>query len=303
MGGQSDDESMSDKLLKAISAEMQKPVDLQAMRRARKSSEDAQKDVLARMASLAGTAKDFPSHAMYTYVQNQVHVMISQLLSLPAMDAFNDAVCDAEEDYQPGWPPISPISAVYFGTWTAYDLPVGPRRETLGQVVVAVASKHGTHPSMIKMMQSLQESRMGIYRVLEQDGGRVRLRELAGGDAVRAELPTGYVMKRKGELWLTRVLPPPRPGDAHVVFTPPYVLIRPSLSAWTAYIERAAQSVPGVSREQALEQHFKWGPSPRYWPEFIFEGYANHESGAIFLVGLPDVPESRPHSPHFKGLG
>jgi hypothetical protein len=302
MSRQSDDESMSDKLLEAMKAQTEGPVDLAAMRRARKISEDAQIDVLTRMASLAGTAKDFPSHTMYTYVQNQVHVMISQLLSLPAMDAFNDAVCDAEEDYQPGWPPGSPISESYFGTWTAYDLPVGPRRETLGQVVVAVAAQHGTHPDMVKMMQSLQESRMGISRVLEQDGGRVRLRELAGGDAVMAEMPSGYVMKRKGELWLTRVLPPTRPCDAHVVFTSPYVLIHPSLSAWTAYVERAAQSVPGVFREQALEQHFKWGPNPRYWPDFIFEGYDSHEAGAIFLVGLPDVPESRPHSPHFKGL-
>jgi hypothetical protein len=109
-------------------------------------------------------------------------------------------------------------------------------------------------------------------------------------------------MKRKGELWLTRVLSPPRPGDAHVVFTPPYVLIHPTLSAWTAYIERAAHSAPVVSPEQALEQHFKWGPHLRYWPEFICEGYANHESGAIFLVGLPDVPESRTHFPDFKGL-
>jgi hypothetical protein len=36
--------------------------------------------------------------------------------------------------------------------------------------------------------------------------------------------------------------------------------------------------------------------STQYWAEFVFEGYVNHRPGAIFLKGLPDVPESRPHS-------
>jgi hypothetical protein len=31
----------------------------------------------------------------------------------------------------------------------------------------------------------------------------------------------------------------------------------------------------------------------------VFEGYVNHQPGAIFLEGLPDVPESRPHSPEY----
>jgi hypothetical protein len=40
----------------------------------------------------------------------------------------------------------------------------------------------------------------------------------------------------------------------------------------------------------------KFGPSLRYWNEYVFEGYADHDAEAIFLEGLPDVPESRPHS-------
>src|ERR1039457_5211689 len=49
-------------------------------------------------------------------------------------------------------------------------------------------------------------------------------------------------------------------------------------------------------RIEALERHLKWGTSRRYWTEFVFEGYVNHRPGAIYLEGLPDVPESRPHS-------
>jgi hypothetical protein len=36
--------------------------------------------------------------------------------------------------------------------------------------------------------------------------------------------------------------------------------------------------------------------SLRYWNEYVFEGYAGHDLEDIFLEGLPDVPESRPHS-------
>ncbi len=33
-----------------------------------------------------------------------------------------------------------------------------------------------------------------------------------------------------------------------------------------------------------------------YWNDFVSEGYVNDRTGAIFLAGLPAVPESRPHS-------
>ena len=40
----------------------------------------------------------------------------------------------------------------------------------------------------------------------------------------------------------------------------------------------------------------KYGLSSAYWNEYIFEAYANHRPDAVFLAGLPDVEESRPHS-------
>jgi hypothetical protein len=44
------------------------------------------------------------------------------------------------------------------------------------------------------------------------------------------------------------------------------------------------------------EHHMKFGPARDYWSEFVFEAYVNHRSDVIFLAGLPDVAESRPHS-------
>jgi hypothetical protein len=93
------------------------------------------------------------------------------------------------------------------------------------------------------------------------------------------------------------VLPPPLGGHTeHVVFTSPYVLISPNATGWTQYLDRMAVKDSARSRIEALERHLKWGTSRSYWPEFVFEGYVNHRPGAIFLKGLPDVPESRPHS-------
>ena len=40
----------------------------------------------------------------------------------------------------------------------------------------------------------------------------------------------------------------------------------------------------------------KFGSARDYWSEFVFEAYVNYRPDVIFLTGLPDVPESRPHS-------
>jgi hypothetical protein len=113
-------------------------------------------------------------------------------------------------------------------------------------------------------MQALQDSRMGIYRVQERDGARVQLQDLATDQIYTAVCASGY-SGRVGELWFTRVLPPPPTGADHVVFTSPYVLTAPDGAAWTTYLDRVASKKPAGTRAETLEQHFKWGPNPRYW--------------------------------------
>ncbi len=101
----------------------------------------------------------------------------------------------------------------------------------------------------------------------------------------------------QGELWHVRVLPPPVPGlEGHVVFTTPYLLIKPSEHEWQAYFRRTLPDAPSVERIAKYEHHMKFGPARDYWSEFVFEAYVNHRSDVIFLAGLPDVAESRPHS-------
>jgi hypothetical protein len=85
------------------------------------------------------------------------------------------------------------------------------------------------------------------------------------------------------------------------VFTTPYILLQPGLAQWTAYFSRSLPQAAAPARIDAYERHMKYGPTRRYWNDFVFEGYVNHQTEAIFLAGLPDVPGSRPHSAQNSG--
>jgi hypothetical protein len=93
------------------------------------------------------------------------------------------------------------------------------------------------------------------------------------------------------------VLPPPSLGlQEHVVFTTPYVLVEPGERQWLTYFDRTLRHQSPEKRIAAYERHMKWGPTRDYWTEFVFEASVSHRDDVIFLRGLPDVPESRPHS-------
>jgi hypothetical protein len=237
-----------------------------------------------------------PAHAIYAHVQNQLSVMAEQLLELEEMKAFAKIIGEAHDAYMPSWPPMSPISTSYFWCWSNFDAAANAHRETLGSVTLRIAAEFGVHPKMLSLMQIFNDSRMGVYRVEGHRDACVYLSDLVTNQRCSAICESGYAGKA-GELWFTRVLPPSLTGQSdHVVFTSPYVLMLPDATGWTQYLDRIAAKDSRRSRIEALERHLKWGTSRRYWTEFVFEGYVNHQPGAIFLEGLPDVPESRPHS-------
>jgi hypothetical protein len=71
----------------------------------------------------------------------------------------------------------------------------------------------------------------------------------------RAVVPSGYRGQR-GELWYARVLPPPVPGGSeHVVFTTPYVLLKPGIQEWQAYFRRTLPDGPKQVRIEANQRH------------------------------------------------
>lgn len=151
------------------------------------------------------------------------------------------------------------------------------------------------HVELLHLIRLMQQSRMGVYLHEGVEGGLAVLRDLATDAVCRCYVPAGYIGE-KGEIWYARILPPPfSAGLEHIVFTTPYIILAARLPEWRAYMNRVSQK-PQQTRFDDLECHIKYGPSRRYWNEFVFEGYVNYCKEAVFLGGLPDVPESRPHS-------
>jgi hypothetical protein len=118
----------------------------------------------------------------------------------------------------------------------------------------------------------------------------------------------GGITRYPDSCWMeqvARVLPPPISGGAeHVVFTTPYMVLQPGLRDWQAYFRRTLPEAPQQARLDAYARHMKHEPTRMYWNDFVFEAYVNHRTEVIYLAGLPDVSESRPHSEvHGWGFG
>ena len=269
-----------------------KVVDLSAVRKGSKNAEALQKTVASRE-----TLADYhPAHAIYVYAQNQTSVMAEQLMMLPEMDRFARLVENAQDEYVPSGPPMSPLTLSFFTCWAFFDACIGLGRETLGTTTMAVGKMFGMHEDLLRVIGLMQDSRMAVYVHGGFDDDKIILRELVTNRICKAICPSGY-QGRAGELWYARVFPPPFAGlDEHVVFTTPYVLIDPGERDWLAYFDRTLPHETPEKRIAAYERHMKGGPAWDYWTEFVFEAYVNHRHDMIFLRGLPDVPESRPHS-------
>ena len=268
-----------------------KVVDLKAFQMGKENAAELQKTVATR----EDLADHHPAHAIYVYAQNQVSVMSEQLTTLQEMDRFSRLISKAEDEYAPCGPPMSPLTTSFFTCWAFFDACVGLAQETIGTTTMAVGTAFGMDKELVRLIGLMQESRMGIYAHEGIQGDTVTLRELVTDTVCRALVPSGY-RGRKGELWYVRVLPPALPDiEEHVVFTTPYVLMEPA-SDWHAYFDRTLPDAPAQDHVARYERLMKFGPARDFWTEFVFEAYLNHRDDVIFLKGLPDVAESRPHS-------
>ncbi len=269
----------------------QKIIDLKAVTAGRANAEELQKTVATR----EDLADFHPAHAVYVQAQNQVSVMSEQLTALEEMGPFEKLISKAEDEYMPSGPPMSPLTTSFFTCWAFFDACHGPAEETIGTTTMAVGAAFGMQNELVRVIGLMQKSRMGIYMHEGAEQDAVVLRELVTDAVCRAIVPSGY-RGHRGELWYVRVLPPLPGAMEHVVFTTPYLLLEPSEREWQAYFRRILPDAPRQDRIETYEHHMKFGPTRDYWTEFVFEAYVNHRTDVIFLAGLPDVPESRPHS-------
>ena len=231
-----------------------------------------------------------PALAAYGHAQSQVAIMLEQLTSLKEMAPLVNIVSKAEDLYMPGGPPMSPLTDSYFNFWAFYDACVGEANETIGTTVLEIGAAFGMDRDLLRLIRCAQESRMSLCIHKGTKGGLAVLEEPVTGEVRHSLVPAGYLGK-KDELWYARVLPPPIQGDSeHIVVTTPYILRQPGIDDWMAYFRRTCPAVEDYKR------HMKYGPTRTYWHDFVLEAYVNYRTEAIYLAGLPDIPESRPHS-------
>ncbi len=247
-----------------------------------------------------------PLHALYIYAQNKLSIMVEQIAALPMCAKLMDAYAAAEDAYMPSGPPMSPLTGSYFFCWSVCDSAVGPAKETLGSVALALCPVIGTEPSLVRLFEHMQASRMGLYVHEGVEGPHVMLREFVTGTIHRCLSPAGY-KGSPGEIWFVRVLPDPSaslPMGYSLVFNTPYVVGRyyPNRFApadhgeWQAFLGRTLPKTGIPDADEAYAHLLKYGLSKNYWNDYLMDAYVNHRHDMIMLAGIPDRPASLPHA-------
>jgi hypothetical protein len=236
-----------------------------------------------------------PLHDLFVAIQNLTSVFAERVSPFPEFKPYYVLVDDADDEYMPGGPPMSPLTGSYFTTWAFFDMRFGPDRETIGTCLLDVAEPLGIAEEVTQAIRLMSETRMGIYEHAGVKSGRYLLRELITDDKFECHVPTGYPGK-EGELWYVRLCPPIEPATYYVEFTTPYILTGFGKADWTAYLSKSLMGLTDPEKRRRLHEFLKYGREPGFWNEFVFQAYHHHQADAIFLAGLPDVPGSLPHA-------
>jgi len=236
-------------------------------------------------------------HAAHIFVHHITSVFSENVSQLPEMQTYAKEIGEAEDEYLPSGPPMSPLTTSFFSCWAFFDHRIGKTTDTLAGCLIEANDTICMNPDQLDALQKMSQSRMGIYEHQGTEGKHVRLRELITDRDFVCHSASGYRGK-KGELWLVRLLPPLMPELAtyHVVFTTPYVLIGHTKDDWVAYLKRSMVGMKAPSEADALHRLLKYGSRKNDWNEFVLLAYHHHQADAIFLSGIPDLKSTLPHA-------
>ena len=237
-----------------------------------------------------------PVFAAYASVQHVVSHFAEAVSQLPEIKKFTRLVGQAEDEYMPTGPPMSPLTTSFFSCWAFLDCRFDGQ-DTLISCLIESNDVLQLNPHQLNALQKMAASRMGFYEHIGTEGSQIRLRELLTDKEFSCVFSSGY-RGQKGELLYVRLLPPPEPEIAnyHTAFTTPYVLLEATKDDWTQFLNRTMRKVKGSNEGDALHKLMKYGLEPNYWNEFVFKAYHHPQSEAIFLAGIPDLTATLPHA-------
>lgn len=69
----------------------------------------------------------------------------------------------ADDIYLPSFPPKSPLTQSCFSCWGFFDLCVGIKKESFGTVILDFLKNLKAESGLIKIIECMQNSRMGIF--------------------------------------------------------------------------------------------------------------------------------------------
>ena len=241
-----------------------------------------------------------PCHAPYAFAENVSSFFSETISVMNEAKEYYTIVTNAEDEYMPMGPPMSPLTLSYFTMWAMFDVRFGSSRETIGSCILRIMAEFAPPVWLVGTIQRMRQSRIGFFVHCGRDGENVLLREVGTRETLSCRVPAGYI-GNEGEIWFVRVLPPPSPLLLdHLVFNTPYVFLDHPEFVFVDYLERElARMMAGNRRLRTddLRGHLmKYGLSTNHWNEYLFSAYLNHRPEVIFLTGIPDIPETLPHA-------
>lgn len=242
----------------------------------------------------ANTKPGDPSFHAYAAAINVANEFAGQVLELRDLIQFNNQLCDIQEGYTPGYPPMSPVTSAFFAGWVVLDARDESSGMTLGDLLVHYLHHRGELDCVQRAMAALNPSVCSFYEVTDVHTGGLTLWDIANKRELQCWCSSGYA-GRKGEIWYVRVLPPADQGlTRSVTMNTPYVLTNSFRLIWEEFFQRHSGS--GTAPGGSLNDYLKNGKWLGYWLEFIFQAYASHTGNMIQIIGVPDDSASLPHA-------
>ena len=131
-----------------------------------------------------------PLHAVYIAVQNITSVFAECVSVLPELKSYYKTVGDAEEEYMPGGPPMSPSDPQLLYDLGVFRFPLWRRSRNHRHLPDSIwAANWALHAGMVEAVRQFQKSRMGIYEHCGTVGGKIGLEELVTGRSCPAICP------------------------------------------------------------------------------------------------------------------
>jgi hypothetical protein len=286
----------ADKIASAILAhERSGVIDLSHYRAAKAAVDDARLGD-DRLRELLAQGYD-PAHAAFIYVQNFASFLSEQLIFRKELRRYADIVGQAEDDYHPSFPPMSPVTKSYFTMWALFDVLFGQSHETIGTCLLRLARDMPFPGWLVDAIGAMQKSRMGFYVHEGFEDRFSRLREIDREGVKLCHATSGY-RGSEGQIWFGRLVPPMNGlVKYHVFFTTPYIMIQTEESMIAAYFKGEIKRLNDRRLPREMDPHdfmLKHGPSPNHWNEYIFCAYRGYRGDAVFLSGVPDKVDSLP---------